>query len=190
MNQCINLEATKKRVQFATLFQLLANGHPKLEFKSHESLYKLFGVLDLSTTHWCDSSGWTMAAYINKKVVEETKIAKVRYIDVIVDEITTMDNSSLLSIHAYTMQNWIYIPLLISLQQVECLPNVKNLTQLIVTTISDDEALDVEFVDQKISEFWYRWGLHPIRRTLWSHPPSKGETCTLFYWYPLCGLSL
>jgi hypothetical protein len=33
VNQCTSLEARKKKVQFATLFQMLSDGRPMLEFE-------------------------------------------------------------------------------------------------------------------------------------------------------------
>ena len=68
VNNCTTLEARKKRVQFATLFQLLSEGRPMLEFESRFSLYKFLNVPDLPAAHWCDTSGWAMASYMYRQV--------------------------------------------------------------------------------------------------------------------------
>lgn len=79
-----------------------------------------------------------MAGYMYKQVVEETKrlIESARYVAVNVDEVTAVDNSSFLLVHAYIIQDWMRIPLLISLQPLECSPNAENLIDLIVGAIS------------------------------------------------------
>jgi hypothetical protein len=155
INNCTSLEAKKKRVQFATLFQLLSDGRPMLEFQSRVALYKLIGVPDLPSAHWCDSSGWIMAGYIYKIVLDETRrlIANARYVAVTVDEVTAVDNSSFLSIHAYIVQNWVRIPLLISLLRVECAPTSENLTELIVGGMKSGGGLHELAVAQKVISF-------------------------------------
>jgi len=155
LNNCTTVEARKKRVQFATLFQLLSDGRPMMEFESRQSLYKLLQVPDLPAAHWCDNSGWVMATYMYKQVMEETKrlISAARFVAVTVDEVTAVDNSSWLSVHAYIVQDWIRIPLLISLQRVECSPTAENLTELIVGSVSAGGGLDAEGIATKVLSF-------------------------------------
>ena len=102
MNHCTTLEARKKRVQFATLFQFLSDGRAMVEFQSFLALYKLLHVLDLPAAHWCDTSGWTTTNNLYKQIIEETKrlIGSARYVAVTIDEVTAIDNSSFFSMHA------------------------------------------------------------------------------------------
>jgi len=67
------MEARKKKVQFATLFQFLSQGRLMLEYESRVQLYKLLNVPHLPYAHWCDNSRWLMAGYIFKQVVLEMK---------------------------------------------------------------------------------------------------------------------
>jgi len=69
VNHCTTVESHRKRVQFATLFQVLQSGRPMLEFKGCQSLYSLLIVLDLLSAHWCDNSAWGMASFMYKVVV-------------------------------------------------------------------------------------------------------------------------
>lgn len=96
---CTSMEARKKKVQFATLFQLLNEGRPMIEYESRIHLYRLLNVPDLPVAHWCDNSGWTMAAYMYKQVCSEMKklIDAARYFAVTVDEVTSGDNGNFLS---------------------------------------------------------------------------------------------
>jgi len=67
----INHYTSGKRVQFATLFQVLQCGRPVVEFESCQGLYKLLAVLDLPSAHWCDNSGWVIVSYMYKIMVQE-----------------------------------------------------------------------------------------------------------------------
>ena len=51
VNFCTIAELRRKRVQFATLFQILQNGRPMLEYEARQGLYKLLGVPDLPGAH-------------------------------------------------------------------------------------------------------------------------------------------
>jgi len=123
-----------------------------MEFKFRVALYKFLCVPNLLAAHWCDSSGWIMANYLYKQIWEETKtlIQSVGYIAVTVDEVTTVDNNNFLSIRAYIVQNWVRIPLLISLQRVECSSNVENLTEMIVGAINLGGGLDSKAIANKL----------------------------------------
>jgi len=56
VNNYTSKEVRRKRVQFATLFQILSDGQLMLEYESHVSLYKFFAVQDMPAAHWCDTS--------------------------------------------------------------------------------------------------------------------------------------
>lgn len=155
MNHHTTLEAQKKRVKFATLFQLLSDGHPMLEFESRVALYKLLSVPNILSQHWCDTSKWIMASYMYQQVVEGIRrlIESLRYVVVTVDKVTAMDKSSFLYVHAYIMQDWVRILLLISLHRVECSPNVENLTELVVGVINIGRGLNAQSIAKKVLNF-------------------------------------
>ena len=64
INHCNSIESKGKRVQFATLFQVLSNGRPMLEFETRFKLYSFLGLPNLPTMHWSDNFGWIMAAHM------------------------------------------------------------------------------------------------------------------------------
>lgn len=66
-----------------------------------------------------------------------------RFLAITVDEVTVVDNTSVLFVHIYIVQNWVHVPLLVSLQQVHCYPNVENLTKFIIEVVANDGELDV-----------------------------------------------
>jgi len=96
-----------------------------------------------------------MATYMYKLVMDKTKrlIGAARFLTVTVDEVTAVDNSNFLSVHAYIVWDWIRIPLLIALQRVECSPTAENLTDLIVGSVRTGGGLDHEGVATKVLSF-------------------------------------
>lgn len=51
-------------MQFATLFQLLHDGRPMVEFPSRFELYKYLNMPDLPNIHRTDGAGWLMVEHI------------------------------------------------------------------------------------------------------------------------------
>lgn len=78
-----------------------------------------------------------MANYIYKQVVCEMRrlIVAAWYIALTLDKLTTVDNSYL-SVHVYFVEDGFRAPLLVSLERVDCTPNAKNLTKLIIDAVS------------------------------------------------------
>lgn len=64
INHCNSIESKGKRVQFATLFQVLSDRRPMLEFESRSNLYSFLGLPNLPSMHWSDNFGWIMAAHM------------------------------------------------------------------------------------------------------------------------------
>jgi len=102
-----------------------------VEFKLFQSLYKLLAVLNLPSGHWCDNNGCVMALYMYKNVVQdihkllEQVLEKANFVAITVDEASAIDTGSYLSVHCYIVCDWIWVPLLVALQRVDCAANAK-----------------------------------------------------------------
>jgi hypothetical protein len=70
------------------------------------------------------------------------KIQDARFIAVSCDEVTTVDHGSYVSIHAYIMENWTKVPLLIACKQVLGGATANNLTKVISTALEDAGGMD------------------------------------------------
>jgi hypothetical protein len=46
-------------------------------------------------------------------------VATAQYISLIADETSTVDNCSYIVVHAYLLQNWICVPLILHLQKLD-----------------------------------------------------------------------
>jgi hypothetical protein len=152
VNHSTSVEAVRKRVQFATIFQVLSGGRPMLEYEARHALYKFIRVPDCPAQHWCDSSGWQIAEYMYAELQLTMKklVQEARYIAVTVDEVTTVDNGSWLSVHCYVVKDWIRIPLLVSLQRVTTAANSNNITTLIMDSVMSSGGLDRPMLARKL----------------------------------------
>jgi hypothetical protein len=70
------------------------------------------------------------------------KIQDARFIAVSCDEVTTVDHLSYVSIHAYIMENWTRIPLLIACKQVRGGATANNLTKVILAALEEAGGMD------------------------------------------------
>jgi hypothetical protein len=138
LNQSNRLEREKKKVQFATLFQILADGRPMLEYESRATLYEFLYVPNFPRMHWSDNSGWIMAEfmYAEVRIAISRVLVGANYVALTCDEVSTIDNGSWISIHAYVVQNWSRIPYLISLERVVEGGGSDNLTQVIIDALT------------------------------------------------------
>ncbi len=66
----------------------------------------------------------------SKVVVQAT-----HYVALNCDEVSTVNNQELLFIHCYVVQNWVRIPILISLDKVVASSRNDNLTKVIMEAI-------------------------------------------------------
>ena len=64
INNCSTVESKQKRVQLATLFQILSDGRPILEFQSRVELYQFLQVPNYPRAHWSHTSGWILSEHI------------------------------------------------------------------------------------------------------------------------------
>ena len=78
------------------------------EYLARFELYKFLDVLDLPTLHWCSRTAWIMAAHIYEfvKKRQSVMIHTSNFISVSVDESSTIDNTSVIVIHAYVLSDW------------------------------------------------------------------------------------
>ena len=152
VNHSTSMEAVRKRVQFATVFQVLSCGRPMLEYEARHALYKFIRVPDCPAQHWCDGSGWQIAEYMYAELQLTMKklVQEARYIAVTVDEVTTVDNGSWLSVHCYVVKDWIRMPLLVSLQRVTTAANSNNITTLIMDSVLSSGGLDRPMLASKL----------------------------------------
>ena len=119
------------------MFQIMADGCPMLEYESRAALYDFLNVPNIPRMHWSDNSGWIMDEFMYAKV--RTSISRVfvgaNYVALTCDEVSTIDNGSWISIHAYVVQNWSRVPFLISLEKVVEGGGSNNLTQVIIDAL-------------------------------------------------------
>jgi hypothetical protein len=140
------LERRKKLVQMKLLLHLLMQGRPMTDYVSAEKLFADLNVPHMPRKHWSEGAGWQMADAMARVVSDKTRadLAKANYISASADEVTTVDGSTWLSVHVYVCQNFMRVPILLSLQHVTEGSNTDNLTDMISTSLSYHGGMDGE----------------------------------------------
>jgi hypothetical protein len=104
-----SLERLKKRVQFALLFTLLTYGRPMVQYEEMQALFSFLKVPSFPRSHWSDSFGWTMSEFMYLQVKDKIRstIVACNFFALSADEATACDNSSWLSMHISTCEDWV-----------------------------------------------------------------------------------
>jgi hypothetical protein len=153
VNQNNSIEARRKRVQLATLFQVLSDGRPMAEFCSKLGLYELLGVPNLPRVHWSTGAGWLMAEHMWDFVLVRFKemVLAANYIALSCDETTAIDNRNYMCVHIYVMLYWVRFPMLVNIQKLESDGGTSdNLLQVILTTLAMKGGLNEDLIAQKL----------------------------------------
>jgi hypothetical protein len=142
----------RKEVQMAIVFHLLSFGRPMLEYEHMQGLLEQLGCPKLPLKHWSDSSEWEMAESLYNVVQKQTRrvVCGTRYFSLSCDEVTTVDNQSWISIHAYVLVDWERIPLLLSLERLTEGSTSDQITRTIMSAVGRDGGLSAEEVRQRL----------------------------------------
>jgi hypothetical protein len=78
------------------------------------------------------------------------KVHAVNYVVLMSNEVNIVDYGSWISIHAYVMQHWVKVPMLISLQRVVDGVGANNLTNVIMEALQKGGGLSYVFITHKL----------------------------------------
>jgi len=123
-----------------------------LEYEQRESLYAFLGVPNLPRMHWSDNSTWTMADSMYKQVKDmiKQKVSAAHFLTITCDEVITVDNGSWICIHAYTVENFVRILHLISIQRLVDGSGADALTLVIMTALQCGGDLNSDQISRKL----------------------------------------
>ena len=101
-------------MQLATVFQILKDGRPMVEFGRRCQFYSFLELPNLPTLHWSDNTGWLMATYKYDLVKEKHRamLAIAQFISLTAYETSVVDNLSYIVIHVYLLQDWMRVPII------------------------------------------------------------------------------
>jgi hypothetical protein len=113
-------ETNIKEVQFSTLFQVLCNGRPMVDYCKTQHLLRHLNVKNLPKKHWCKTSGWEMSEHIESMVLHalKTLLKGSRILSLSVDEVTAIDMTCWISVHVHIMEGWERVPHLLHISYV------------------------------------------------------------------------
>ncbi len=141
-------ENKQKFLQFVAIFWLLKLDQPMTNFESMKMLFDFLKVENMPHKHEHDSSSWEMVEMMHRIVMESMKIViqKVEYIAINYDEITNINNQS----HAYIVDGFRRLPLLLNLERLFNESTINNLTALILRSLMEYGGLTTEHVANKL----------------------------------------
>lgn len=137
----------------------MSDGRPLVEYESRHELYNFLNVPNNPQKHWANCLSWGLAECMFDEIKDAVKqeIGSANYVAMTADEVTTVDNSSWISIHAYVVKDWVRVPYLIALQHLVGGASSDNLTSVILKALELDGGLDLDAHGCQASLFWYGW---------------------------------
>jgi hypothetical protein len=113
------------------------------EYEAIKPLYEVLAILKNSKKHYSDSFGWTMVEFMHQEVMRAIKaiMGAIRYVALNCDEVLIINNQSWLFVHSDVVQNWVRIPILISLDKMLEGLDSDNLTKVIMEALAIGEGL-------------------------------------------------
>lgn len=105
-----------KVVQLSVFFYILKRGCPMTDYPSMSTLLDFLKVCNYPNNHWSLNNGWECASCLAEVEKEDVKakIKESNFIAVSLHEVTTIDNTSWICMHVYTIHNHVCQPLLLS----------------------------------------------------------------------------
>jgi hypothetical protein len=105
--------------------------------------------------HWTEGSGWEMTESLFNIVQARTKkvVSTALYFSITCDEVTTLDNQSWISIHVYTIQDWVKVPMLLYLQCVTESGDADNITKMILAALTNEGGLTPHQIRDRFMAF-------------------------------------
>jgi hypothetical protein len=148
-------ERTRKRQQMGVIFHLLSSGRPIVDYETNRSMLQFLGVPKLAKRHWNDVAGWILAECMFRQVEAKSleMVKSARFISISCNEVTSIDNGSWISIHAYVVQNWSRIPILITLEHIQDQATSVNLLQIILKAVKDKGGVHDNGLVEKLMSF-------------------------------------
>ncbi len=139
----------RKKVQFATLFQIFELGScPIVGHKKNNVLYSFIGMLKNFKVHWSNSSSWVivefMYAHVTNAIIVNVSI--VNYVGFTGDEVNIKYIGSCIFIHAYMMQNWVKVPMTTFSQRVFDGARANNLILVIMEAMQKGGGLILTYI--------------------------------------------
>jgi hypothetical protein len=86
---------------------------------------------------WYDSVGWVLAKFMYMQVQDTIvkAIQSTRVIACSCDEVTTIDNDSWICVHAYIVDSWIKVPILLYVETIVDGSSCNNFIEVIMVAL-------------------------------------------------------
>jgi len=101
------IENCCKNVQFVTLFHILQNVWPMVEYEVLKLLFEYLRMKNMPKKHWKDAYGWEVGKNIHLQVLKVLKVIMIgaKYFSITYDDVTIINNQEWLYVHVYVVDN-------------------------------------------------------------------------------------
>jgi hypothetical protein len=125
---------------------------PWFSTRKMEPLLSFLKVPSFPRSHWSNNSGWIMSEFMYTQVKDKIRstIATSNFFALSVDEATACDNTSWLSMHIYTCEDWVRVPYLLSLRKIVECPTANHLTEVVMSSVEKDGGVGAGDVAKKM----------------------------------------
>ena len=146
------VEERGNAVQLSNVFHILSKGRPMTEYLEMSGLLHFLKVPNYPVNHWSINSGWEWASCIAQVEIEDVqrKIKESTFIALSLDEVTTIDNTSWVCIHVYTVQNNVRQPHLLYVTKLRDNATAETLFQLVKSNLIEYGAMDELTIVKKL----------------------------------------
>ncbi len=120
-----------------SILHVLSHGRPMLECESLYELFMSLAVPNNPSMPWYDSVGWVLAKFMYMQVQDTIvkAIQSTRVIACSCDEVTTIDNDSWICVHAYIVDSWIKVPILLYVETIVDGSSCNNFIEVIMVAL-------------------------------------------------------
>lgn len=103
-------------------------------------------------SHWSIYAGWEMASYlaeVEKKNVHE-RVKESNFISLSLDEVTTVDNTAWVCMHAYTIKDHVYQANLLYVHKMRANSTIKNLYLEVKKALNEIASMHDFTIEKKL----------------------------------------
>ncbi len=133
------------------MFWLLKQSQPLINFEIMKLLFQSLKVENTPKKHWNNNVNWEIAKVQHCIILITTKVVVhvMRYATISCDDATMIDNQSQVSIHAYLLEGFKKLPILLNLKMMVGDGIINNLSNVILNCLPIYGDLTMQMVSNK-----------------------------------------
>ena len=146
------MNRSKKKYQFVVILKVLLIDRPKTDYPSYCDVLSFLDCPLIPFKHWSVSTGWGIAECLQFVVQNQIKVAlaQCEFFSLTCDEVITVVCQTWISIHVYVVNEFVCVPMLLTLERVTVGAGSYNLTTVLVEALQQLGGLTLEQIREKL----------------------------------------